>query len=130
MRMLGLLVIASGLTLAGCATDSTMGGAATGAAVGALAGAVIGNNTGSGDAGDGALVGGLIGGIAGAAYGNCREGGGCGGPGGQNRGAQHNNGQQSDMLYDSQAGRYYYIDRQTGDTYWQGGELRTRAPRY
>ena len=129
MRVLGLVMAVSGLALAGCATDSTAGGAATGAAVGALAGAIIGNNTGSGDAGDGALVGGLIGGIAGAAYGNCREGGGCGGPGG--RGQQAGGAQQnSDMLYDSQARRYYYVDRQTGDTYWQNGEVRTRAPRY
>jgi hypothetical protein len=89
-----------------------------GAAIGAAAGSVIGNNTGDGDAGQGAAIGAAIGGAAGAIRGrdqdvNSGEG---------TRLRQTAQGQQ--LYYDQRAGRYYYIDANSGRTYWQNGQLR------
>jgi hypothetical protein len=87
--------------------------AAIGAAVGAAAGAVLageGNRTG------GAVIGGVLGGAAGAAYGCSRD---------------HvcpwsdKNPNQSQLYYDNQAHRRYFVDNQTGDTYWESGEFRS-----
>jgi phage tail tape-measure protein len=118
MRTLLVLSIAApALVLSACATNNSMRGAAGGAAAGGLAGAVIGNNVGSGDATTGAAIGALVGGAAGA-YAGCREDGGCR--------WNSNNPNHSERHYDSRAGRYYYVDRRTGETYWENGEYRGR----
>ena len=42
---------------------------------------------------------------------------------------RYNNGQYSDRgerYWDERARRYYYVDRQTGYTYWDNGEFRSR----
>ena len=61
-----------------------------------------------------------IGGALGAAVGyytGCQEQGGCF-VGGKQVAAR------SDMVYDNQARQYYYVDRNTGRTYWESGEFR------
>ena len=116
--MLRLLVVsAASLSLAACANNSAVQGAAIGGTIGAVAGAVIGNNVGEGDADTGALVGGAIGAGVGA-YAGCQRDGGCG--------WERNNPNHSDLVWDRTAQRYYYTDLETGDTYWQNGTPRTR----
>lgn len=108
------------LALSACTTTgNTERGAAFGAAAGALAGAVIGNNTGSGDASTGAAIGAVVGG-AGGAYAGSQKDKVVGEP---TRIRQSAQGQ--DLIYDRQAGRYYYTDRTTNRTYWQDGSVRS-----
>jgi len=115
-----VLLAAAPLALAACATNSGVQGAAIGAGAGALGGAIIGNNTGSGNATRGAVIGAAGGAVAGAVIG-CNTGGGCG--------HSASNPNHSELYYDQYSGRYWYSDLRTGNTYWQNGEPRTRAPR-
>lgn len=111
-----IIALSAGLALAACASaPNTTRGAATGAAVGAAAGAIIGNNTGDGDAGEGAAIGAAIGAAAGAAAG-CERDNVC--P------WSRNNDRHSELYYDQRAGRYYYINRGDGCTYWRNGQYR------
>lgn len=105
----------SSLILAACATTEQWSpaqrNAAIGGAVGAAAGAAIADND---------LQGALIGGALGAAVGyytGCRQQGGCFVGGRQVA-------SYDDRVYDNRAGRYYYVDRSNGRTYWENGELR------
>lgn len=70
-----ILVSAMGITLAGCATPSTMShtgaGAVGGTAIGAATGAIIGHH--SGHAGGGALIGAAAGALGGALLGNAED---------------------------------------------------------
>ena len=66
------------------------------------------------------IVGALIGGALGAAVGyytGCQEQGGCFVGGKQVAG-------RDDLVYDNRERRYYYVDRGTGRTYWENGDLR------
>ncbi len=111
-----LTVSAAALTMAACSSSGLPErNAVIGGALGAAAGAAIGNNTGSGDAATGALIGGAVGAAAGA-YTGCQQQGGCF-VGGRRV--------QSELQYDQYARRYYYVDPQTGRTYWQNGEPRS-----
>lgn len=87
--------------------------AAIGAAVGASAGAVI---AGKGSRTQGAVIGGVLGGAAGAAYGCTRD---------RVCPWSDKNAGQSQLYYDTQANRRYYIDTRTGDTYWESGQFRS-----
>jgi len=108
------------ISLSACTTTgNTERGAAIGAAAGAVAGAVIGNNTGSGDASTGAAIGAVIGG-AGGAYAGSQKDKTAGEP---TRIRQSAEGQE--LIYERQAGRYYFVDRNTGRTYWQDGAIRS-----
>ena len=102
-------------SLAACSTmdswDPSQRNAAIGGALGAAAGAAIADDD---------LSGALIGGALGAAVGyytGCQEQGGCFVGGKQVA-------QRSDMTYDRGAGRYYYVDRSSGRTYWENGDYR------
>ena len=119
-RIVLALAVAAPLALSACATNQGVQGAAVGAGVGAVAGAIIGNNTGSGNAETGALIGAGVGAAAGAVIG-CQRPGGCG--------YNANNPNHSELVWDPYNQRYYYTDYRTGDTFWQNGEPRTRAPR-
>ena len=105
----------SSLSLAACSTTDDWSpaqrNAAIGGALGAAAGAAVSN-----DDLEGALVGGALGAAVGY-YTGCREQGGCfvGGKQVANR---------SDLVYDRNDRRYYYVDRSNGRTYWENGELR------
>lgn len=112
------------IALGACTTTgNTEKGALGGAALGALAGAAIGNNVGSGDAKTGAAIGALAGGIGGAAYGAQKD---------QTQAAQAANGNSQyatgprgePLMYDSRAQRYYYVDRNSGRSYWANGDYR------
>lgn len=116
------LVIAATLSVplvaTACATTPAVRGGATGAAVGGVGGAIIGNQVGS------PATGAAIGAVGGAAVGAaiaCSQQGGC----------QHNpnSARHSALNYDQHTGRYWYTDLQTGNTYWQNGEPRTRVQR-
>jgi hypothetical protein len=103
------------LSLAACSSmdsmDPSQRNAAIGGGLGALAGAAIADDD---------LSGALIGGALGAAVGyytGCQEQGGCFVGGKQVA-------SRSDMIYDDRYGRYYYVDRSTGRTYWENGEYR------
>jgi hypothetical protein len=105
----------SSLSLAACSTmdgwDPSQRNAALGGALGAAAGAAIADDD---------LSGALIGGALGAAVGyytGCQEQGGCFVGGNQVA-------TRDDLIYDRNAGRYYYVDRSTGRTYWDNGEYR------
>lgn len=114
-----LLVLGAAFSLVACtATGNVERNAAKGAAIGAVAGAVIGNNRGSGDAGDGAETGAIVGAVAGALYGAQQDRA----TEGAVRARQPARGEQ--LYYDSRADRYYYIDPQTGRSYWQNGTIR------
>ncbi|MEM9014894.1 MAG: YMGG-like glycine zipper-containing protein [Pseudomonadota bacterium] len=106
------LTLASACTASGTAERNAAYGAAAGAAAGALAGEVI-----SGRPGRSAAVGAVVGAIGGAAVG-CARADDCFG-----RAKDHN-----DRRYDDYAGRYYYVDPQSGDTYWENGEFRSYGP--
>jgi len=114
------LLTISALLLTACASngapgkyDTTTQDAAIGAAVGAAAGAVL---AGDGSRTQGAVVGGVLGGVAGAAYGCSRD---------RVCPWSDNNPTQSQLYYDNRANRRYYVDTQTGDTYWESGEFRS-----
>lgn len=92
--------------------------AAIGAAGGAIAGAIIGNNTGSGDASTGAAIGAVVGG-AGGAYSGSQEDKAMGE---ETRIRQGANGQK--LFYDEYAERYFWVDAETGRSYWKNGQLR------
>ncbi len=112
MRVLLLSLTAAGLAVAACTTTGNVErNAAGGAALGALAGAAIGNNVGDGDAEDGALAGAAIGAAAGAYRGYAQD-------------QRHEANRDQPRYYDQRAGRYYYVDPQTGRTYWDNGEYR------
>ncbi|GGG95937.1 MAG TPA: hypothetical protein DF715_15370 [Oceanicaulis sp.] len=113
-------VLSVPLLATACATTPAVRGGATGAAVGAAGGAVIGNNVGSGNTAAGAAIGAVGGAVVGAAI-ACQQQGGCS--------HNPNNPRHSQLYYDQHNNRYWYEDRQTGNTYWQNGEPRTRAPR-
>ncbi|WP_409434106.1 glycine zipper domain-containing protein [Litorimonas sp. RW-G-Af-16] len=116
-----ILSVAS-VSLIGLSACTTTGNveknAAIGAAAGAVAGAVIGNNTGSGDAGTGAAIGAIVGG-AGGAYAGQQKDKNMNEPTVIKRGAD---GQE--LIYDQQAGRYYYYNAANGRTYWRDGSYR------
>lgn len=115
-----ILITATAAFLTACTTTGNVErNAALGAAGGALAGAIIGNNTGSGDARTGAIIGGTVG-AAGGAYSGVQEDRAMG-----QRTQLRRNAQGQELTYDSFAGRYYFTDRTTGNTYWQNGSLRT-----
>lgn len=101
------------LSLAACQTEPSPveRNAAIGGALGALAGAAIAD-----DDLQGAVIGGALGAAVGA-YTGCREQGGCFVGGKQVAG-------NNDLRYDRRADRYYYVDRNSGRTYWQDGQYR------
>ncbi len=103
------------LSLAACSTtdswDPSQRNAAIGGAIGAAAGAAIADDD---------LSGALIGGALGAAVGyytGCQEQGGCFVGGRQVA-------SRSDLIYDRDSRRYYYVDRSSGRTYWENGDFR------
>jgi len=105
----------SSLSLAACSSmdswDPSQRNAAIDGALGAAAGAAIADDD---------LSGALIGGALGAAVGyytGCQEQGGCYVGGKQVA-------DRSDLIYDRNTGRYYYVDHNTCRTYWQNGEYR------
>lgn len=107
--------VVSSLSLAACNTmdnwDPSQRNAAIGGALGAAAGAAIADDD---------LSGALIGGALGAAVGyytGCQEQGGCFVGGKQVA-------DRDDLVYDRNAQRYYYVDRNTGRTYWDNGQPR------
>ncbi len=107
------MLIASGallLATAGC--QSTGEGALTGAAIGAAGGAIAGEIF-AGRPGQGAAYGALIGAAVGA-YEGCSRAGTCWG-----RARDHGH-----RRYDRYSGRYYYVDPEYGDTYWEDGSFR------
>lgn len=104
-----LMLATAGCTQSGTAERGALYGGAGGAALGAAAGEVI-----AGKPGKGAAAGAALGAIAGAAAG-CAEAKDCFG-----RAKEH-----GDRRYDEYAGRYYYVDPRTGDTYWENGEFRS-----
>jgi hypothetical protein len=104
----------SSLSLAACQTDEwspAERNAAIGAGLGAVAGAAI-----SDDDTEGALIGGALGAAIGY-YTGCREQGGCFVGGKQVA-------DRSDLVYDRNQRRYYYVDRSNGRTYWENGDFR------
>jgi hypothetical protein len=105
----------SSLSLAACSTTDSWSpsqrNAAIGGALGAAAGAAV-----SDDDLEGALIGGALGAAIGY-YTGCRQQGGCFVGGRQVS-------SYDDRVYDSRANRYYFVDRSTGRTYWESGELR------
>lgn len=116
-KRLGLLAASMALVASGCTTSGTaergaLGGAAAGAAVGAIAGQIIGGRPGAG-----AAAGAALGALGGAAIG-CQQAGDCFGQ------AQRG----GDRRYDDYVGRYYFVDPQTGDSYWENGEFRSYGP--
>ena len=117
MRNIVCVIGAAALGLGACTQSGTaergaLGGAAAGAAAGAIAGQVI-----SGRPGQGAAVGAAIGALGGAALG-CSQARDCFGR------AQ----QGGDRRYDDYVGRYYFVDPQTGDSYWEDGQFRSYGP--
>lgn len=111
------LILASGamlLAAAGC--QSTGEGAFTGAALGAAGGAIAGEIF-AGSPGKGAAYGALIGAALGA-YEGCSRAGTCWG-----RARDHGH-----RRYDRYSGRYYYVDPEYGDTYWEDGSFRDYGP--
>lgn len=116
-----IIALGTSLVLLGaCTTTGNVErNAAIGAAGGAIAGAIIGNNTGSGDAETGAAIGALVGAAGGAYVGHEKDK--------RVEGDTYlrNDADGQELIYDASAGRYYYVDRQTGRTYWQNGSLRT-----
>lgn len=102
------------MSIAACETTDSWSpaqrNAALGGAIGAAAGAAIADDD---------LSGALIGGALGAAVGyytGCREQGGCF-VGGREVASR------SDLRRDRD-GRYYYVDRSNGRTYWENGDYR------
>lgn len=107
------ILLTSACTATGRAERNALFGAAAGAAAGAIAGEVI-----AGRPGQGAAVGAATGALAGAIVG-CNRAGDCFGR------ARHHN----DRRHDRNGDRYYYVDPETNDTYWEDGSLRSRGRR-
>ncbi|NNC37094.1 MAG: glycine zipper 2TM domain-containing protein [Acidimicrobiales bacterium] len=115
-----LIISTTAIALSACTTTGNVEkNTAIGTAAGAAAGAVIGNNVGKGDAKTGAIIGGVAGAVGGAVVGRQKDQ--TMGEGTKLRKPAF--GQR--MYYDQAAGRYYFIDEETGKTYWQNGALRT-----
>ncbi|MBI1392628.1 MAG: hypothetical protein GC152_07795 [Alphaproteobacteria bacterium] len=103
------LGLAAGCTASGTAERNAIYGAGAGAAAGAIAGEVI-----AGRPGRGAAYGAAIGAVGGAIVG-CERSRECWG-----------RARNSDRrYYDRRARRYYYVDPQYGDTWWENGEFRS-----
>lgn len=116
--MKAMIIAAGALAALGAAACTSSGnterGALGGALLGAGAGAIIGNNTGSGDAGQGAAIGAATGAIAGGVAGAASD-----------RNHQADTGPRGEpLIYDNYARRYYYVDRNSGRTYWSNGDYR------
>ncbi len=118
VKQVAIAITVLGLT-ACTTTGNTEKNAAIGAAAGAAAGAIIGNNVGDGDAKTGAIIGGIAG-AAGGAYSGHQKDKRIGEPTDFKQPAQ---GQP--LVYDEQAGKYYFVDQATGKTYWRDGTLRS-----
>ncbi len=105
------------LLMAACtSTGNIERGAATGAVLGGAAGAVIGNNVGDGDAETGAAIGAVVGGASGAYAGREAD---------KRNNTQYQTGPNGErLIYDTRSNRYYYVDAQTGRTYWANREFR------
>ncbi|WDI31684.1 YMGG-like glycine zipper-containing protein [Hyphococcus flavus] len=106
------LMFVSACTSSGTAERNAVYGAAAGAAAGAIAGEVI-----AGRPGKGAAIGAGVGAVGGAIVG-CQRAQDC-------FGRARDNG---DRRYDDYAGRYFYVDPRTGDTWWENGEFRSYGP--
>ncbi len=114
------IIVAAGALTAACANQGygsdprqqrALGGAAIGAAAGAAGGAIV---AGKGDDLEGALIGGALGAAAGAVI------------GAETAPAPNRSGPQGqDMYYDQNAQRYFYVDRASGRTYWENGQVRS-----
>ena len=119
MRMMIAAVAAPVLLLGACTTTGNVErNAAGGAAIGALIGGAIGNNYNEGDAREGMAIGAAVGALAGTARGAHQDNT-------YNGGVQPRQPAGGQTLYfDTAAGRYFYRDYRTGQTYWQNGELR------
>ncbi|MEQ1929603.1 MAG: YMGG-like glycine zipper-containing protein [Parvularculaceae bacterium] len=118
MRMILIAAVSLPALIIGCTESRTaeknaLYGAAAGAAAGAVAGQVI-----SGKPGVGAAIGAGVGAVSGAAIG-CTRAKDC-------FGRARDNG---DRRFDRAADRYYYVDPNTGDTYWDNGDFRSYGPR-
>lgn len=109
---------AAALLMGACtSTGNIERGAATGAVLGGAAGAVIGNNVGSGDAETGAAIGAVVGGASGAYAGREADK--------RNNTGRYQTGPNGErLIYDTRSNRYYYVDAQSGRTYWANGEFR------
>lgn len=119
MRNLLLTSVGFVLISACTTTGNVEKNTAIGTAAGAAAGAVIGNNVGKGDAKTGAIIGGIVGAAGGAYTGRQKD---------ENSGEGTHlktpaAGQR--LYYDQSAARYYFIDEETGRTYWKNGQIRT-----
>lgn len=102
------MMLVSACTSSGTAERNAVYGAAAGAAAGAVAGEVI-----AGKPGRGAAYGAAIGAVGGAIVG-CERSNEC-----------WNRARNNDRRYDPSADRYYYVDPQYGDTWWENGEFRS-----
>jgi len=102
------LLLASACTSSGTAERNAVYGAAAGAAAGAIAGEVI-----AGKPGRGAAYGAAIGAVGGAIVG-CERSNEC-----------WNRARDNDRRYDRSADRYYYVDPEYGDTWWDNGDFRS-----
>ncbi len=109
LMTLGALSFLGACTSSGTAERNALYGAAAGAAAGAIAGEVI-----AGSPGKGALIGAGVGVVGGAIVG-CSRADDC-------FGRARNN---SKARYDDRAGRSYYTDPKTGDTWWENGDFRS-----
>lgn len=114
MKTLIVAMVAGSMALTACTSSGTaernaLYGTAAGAAAGAIAGQVI-----AGKPGKGALYGAAAGAIGGAIVG-CARADDCFG---RARDSNKRN-------YDRSADRYYYVDPQTGDTWWENGDFRS-----
>jgi hypothetical protein len=105
----------SSLSLAACSTTDSWDPSQRNAAIGGAAGAALGAAVADNDL-EGALIGGALGAAIGY-YTGCREQGGCfvGGKEVADR---------NDLQYDRDDRRYYYVDRNTGRSYWENGDYR------
>ncbi len=107
---------AAAVVLAACATDGQYGGtardAAIGGAIGAAGGAVI---AGEGDRTRGAIIGGAIGAAAGALYGCTRD---------KVCPWSRDNPNHSPLYTDAKTGRKYFVDKSTGESFWEDGSYR------
>ncbi|MEM9706472.1 MAG: YMGG-like glycine zipper-containing protein [Pseudomonadota bacterium] len=117
MMRFGILAACGAMAVSACTASGTaergaVGGALAGAAAGAVLGQVI-----SGRPGQGAAAGAALGALGGATLG-CTQAKDCFGR------AQ----QANDRRFDRYAERYYYVDPQTGDSYWENGDFRAYGP--
>lgn len=116
LTSLGLASLAfAACTTTGNVERNSAGGAAAGAAIGAGIGAISGDV----GVGEGTVVGGVVGGIAGAIHGNRKDKKDYGGT------SQRPVLDTSTRYYDDQAGRYYYYEQGTSNTYFENFERRS-----